>query len=259
MSDLSVTANNGIFEVTLARGKANAIDAATSVEMGKVFAEFRDNPEHRVAIFSAAGERFFSAGWDLNAAADGEAFDTDYGVGGFGGYPELPNLNKPVLAAVNGHAIGGGFEIAMSADLVVAAEHAQFWLPESKVGIIPDAGTVRLPKLLPRALAMELLLTGRRMSAQEALERGLVNAVVAPETLLDKAREYAGLICEGAPLAIAAIKELVRGCEHLNLADSYALMRSGQVENYQAMLSSEDALEGPNAFAEKRSPVWRGR
>ena len=135
-----------ILEIVLDRPKANTIDAATSRELSEIFSAFNSDSTHRVAIFTGAGERFFSAGWDLNAAAEGEAFDSDYGVGGFGGFPELPSRNKPIIAAINGMAVGGGFEIAMAADFIVAADHAQFFLPETRVGVLPDAGAVRLPR-----------------------------------------------------------------------------------------------------------------
>ena len=248
-----------VLEVTLNRPKANAIDAATSRELGRVFAEFRDDAELRLAILTGGGEKFFSAGWDLNAAAEGEDIDGDYGLGGFGGLAELPDLNKPVIAAVNGMAVGGGFELALSCDLIVAADHAQFFLPEIFVGVIADAGTIRLPKRLPYHIAMEMLLTGRRMNAHEAKTWGLVNAVVKSEELLAKARELANTIVEAAPLSIAAVKELSRATEALNIRDSYDKMRSGEVKTYEAMLVSEDAKEGPKAFAEKRSPKWIGK
>jgi len=249
----------GILEVTLDRPKANAIDGATSREMGEVFAAFRDDPELRVAILTGAGERFFSAGWDLKAiAADGEP-DWDQGVGGFGGLQELPGLNKPVIAAVNGMAVGGGFELALACDLVVAAEHAQFFLPEALVGVLADAATFRLPKRLPRPIAMELLLTGRRMPAEEAARWGLVNAVTPKDEVIDRAREYAAAIVRAAPLAVAAVKQVARATETLDTQESYALMRSGALSAYEQMLASEDAREGPRAFAEKRAPVWKGR
>jgi enoyl-CoA hydratase/carnithine racemase len=128
-----------VLEIVLDRPKANTIDATTSRELSQIFDSFNRDTTHRVAILTAAGEKFFSAGWDLNAANEGEAFDSDYGVGGFGGFPELPNRNKPIIAAVNGMAVGGGFEIAMAADFIVAADHAQFFLPETRVGVLPDA------------------------------------------------------------------------------------------------------------------------
>jgi len=259
MLPLHTIRNGSILEVTLDRPKANAIDAATSRAMGKLFAEFRDDPALRVAILTGAGEKFFSAGWDLKAAAAGEAIESDYGVGGFGGLTELPDLHKPVIAAVNGLAVGGGFELALACDLIVAAEHAQFSLPEVLVGVLADAGAFRLPRRLPRAIAMEMLLTGRRMTAAEALQWGLVNAVVPSAELMAKAREYAHLILQAAPLAIAAVKQVTRATETLSLAECYALLRSGTLGAYQAMLASEDAQEGPRAFAEKRPPVWKGQ
>lgn len=248
-----------VLEITLDRPKANAIDAATSRLLGEVFTRFRDDDGLRVAIFTGAGERFFSAGWDLAAAAEGESYESDYGPGGFGGFPELPDLNKPVIAAVNGMAVGGGFELVMSADLVVAASHATFFLPEPAVGMLPDAGSVKLPKLLPPAVAAEVLIAGRRLDAAESMRFGLVNRVVAPGELLDTARMLANRITEQAPLAVAAILEIRRRTETLTVSEGLALLRSGKVEAYRALLDSEDAREGVRAFSEKRSPVWRGR
>ena len=140
---LHVTRNGPILEVVLDRPKANAIDAATSRIMSQAFVKFRDDPELRVAIITGGGEKFFCAGWDLKAAAAGEAPDEDYGPGGFGGIQELPNLNKPIIAAVNGMAVGGGFEWALSADMILAVEHARFALPEIKAGTLADAATLR--------------------------------------------------------------------------------------------------------------------
>jgi len=251
--------NGSILEVTLDRPKANAIDAVTSREMGQIFADFRDDPSLRVAILTGGGEKFFSAGWDLSAAAEGEEIDGDYGVGGFGGIAELPKLNKPVIAAVNGMAVGGGFELALACDLIVAAEHAQFFLPEIFVGVLADAASIRLPKRLPHHIAMEMLLTGRRMPADEALRWGLVNAVVPLEKLMDKARSLAETIVQAAPLSIAAVKEVTRETAALSIQDSYKKMRSGNLESYEKMLVSEDAIEGPKAFSEKRDPIWKGK
>jgi crotonobetainyl-CoA hydratase len=256
---LKVTRNGQILEVVLNRPKAIAIDIATSRQMGSLFSEFRDDPELRVAIVTGAGDRFFSAGWDLQAAAEGDAIAGDYGVGGFAGLTELHDLNKPVIAAVNGLAVGGGFELALSCDLIVAADHSQFFLPEIFVGILADSASFRLPKRLPYHVAMEMLLTGRRMGADEAQRWGLVNAVVSQAELMDKAHEYANLMIEAAPLSLAAVKELVRETAVLPLDASYSLMRSGTLTAYEAMLHSEDAVEGPKAFAEKRKPDWQGR
>lgn len=248
----------GILEIVLDRPKANAIDATTSRILGETFASFRDDSSLRVAILTGAGERFFSAGWDLNAAADGEAYESDYGPGGFGGFGELPDLNKPVILAINGLAVGGGFEMAMAADLVVAADHAEFFLPETAIGIIPDVGTVRLPRLLPHPIAMELLLTGRRLTADEALRLGLVNRVVTAPELMPTARTLAAEIVAKAPLAVAAILDLVRRTRSLSVVDAFTVMRSGTVDTYEAMLTSDDAAEGPLAFTEKRAPTWLG-
>ena len=255
---VSVERRERVLEVTLDRPKANAIDAATSRRLGEVFVRFRDDPELRVAILTGAGTRFFSAGWDLKAAAGGEAIDGDYGAGGFGGLAELFDLNKPVIAAVNGLAVGGGFELALSADLIVAADHAEFFLPEVRLGLIADAASIRLPRRLPRALALELLWTGRHLSAVEAARWGLVNAVVPADRLMARARALAAEIVEAAPLAVAAVAEVVRATEGLEMAQAYAALRGGRLAAYQRMLRSEDAREGPRAFAEKRAPAWRG-
>jgi len=157
-----------ILEVTIDRPKANAIDLATSRIMGEVFRGFRDDPELRVAILTATNDKFFCPGWDLKAAADGDAVDGDYGVGGFGGLQELRGLNKPVICAVNGICCGGGLEIALSCDIILAAEHATFALPEIRSGTIADAASIKLPKRIPYHIAMEMLLTGRWLDAEEA-------------------------------------------------------------------------------------------
>ena len=256
----TISSDGAVLEVVLDRPKANAIDAATSREMSRVFADFRDDPALRVAILTGGGERFFSAGWDLNAAADGEAFEADYGEGGFGGFVELPDRTKPVICAVNGMAVGGGFEIAMAAEFVVAAEHARFWLPEAGLGIIPDAGAIRLPRQLPPMIANEVLYAGRRMDADEALRWGLVNAVVPADRLIDEARALAGRILASAPLAVGAIMEIDRSTAHLPLDGAFAAMRSGDLPIYQQMLSSDDAADGPAAFGDDDGPPqWKGR
>lgn len=240
--------------LTIDRPKANAIDSITSRAMGEAFLEFESDPDVRVVIVTGAGERFFSAGWDLSA---GEEFDVDNGVGGFGGFPDLPDRGKPVIAAVNGMAVGGGFEIAMAADLIVAAEHAQFFVPEVGLGILADAGSVRLPRLLPPHIATELLLTGRRMPAAEAAHYGLVNKVVPATELLDTARALARDIIASAPLSVAAILDIARRTGDMDVADAMKAIRS--LKSYRAAVDSEDAQEGTNAFNEKRSPVWKGR
>ncbi|WP_445611529.1 crotonobetainyl-CoA hydratase [Hafnia alvei] len=260
MSDLHIKRNGYILEITLDRPKANAIDAKTSFAMGEAFIAFRDDPELRVAIITGAGERFFSAGWDLKAAAEGEAPDADFGPGGFAGLTELFDLDKPVIAAVNGYAFGGGFELVLAADMIICSRNASFSVPEAKLGIVPDSGgMLRLPKILPPAIAMEMMMTGRSMDAEEALRWGVVNAVVESEQLMPHARELAAQIAANAPLAVAAIKEIYRETSELPVEEGYRHARSGKLKHYPSVLHSEDALEGPTAFAEKREPVWKGR
>jgi crotonobetainyl-CoA hydratase len=256
---LHITRAGAVLEVMLDRPKANAIDAPTSRAMGEAFAMFRDDDELRVAIVTGAGERFFSAGWDLKAAAAGETPDADFGLGGFGGLQELPGLNKPVIAAVNGMAVGGGFELALSADLIIAAEHARFALPEIKAGQLADAATIKLPRRIPYHVAMELLLTGRWLEAEEARRCGLVNDIVAAADLLARARELAALLAAGPPLVFAAIKEVVRESAHLRVQDAFDLITNKRLPAVRTLYESEDAREGARAFAEKRQPGWKGR
>jgi len=259
MSPIKTRTKGSILEVTLDRPKANAIDLATSRIMGDTFAAFRDDPDLRVAIITGAGEKFFSPGWDLKAAADGDAVDGDYGQGGFGGLQELRDLNKPVIAAVNGIACGGGLELALSADMILAADHATFALPEIRSGTVADAASIKLPKRIPYHIAMELLLTGRWFDAEEAHSWGIVNKIFPLENLMAGAWELAELIASGPPLVYAAIKEVVRDAEDSKFQDALNRITCRKLRTVDILYGSEDQLEGARAFAEKRDPVWKGK
>ena len=257
-SPIRVETNGAVLEVTLDRPKANAIDAATSRIMGETFAAFRDDPSLRVAILTGAGEKFFCPGWDLKAAAAGEAPDSDYGVGGFGGLQELPGLNKPVICAVNGIAFGGGFEIMISCDIIIAAEHATFALPEIRSGTVADAATIKLPRRIPYHVAMEMLFTGRTVDAKEAKHWGLINEIVPADKLMARAREVAAQLAGGPPLVFAAIKEVDRETAHLPVQQAFDMVTKRKLKTVDKLYSSQDQLEGARAFAEKRAPIWKG-
>lgn len=248
-----------ILEVTLDRPKANAIDLATSRIMGLTFRAFREDDSLRVCILRAEGEKFFCPGWDLKAAAGGDAVDGDYGVGGFGGLQELPNLNKPVIVAVNGICCGGGLELALSGDLILCSTNATFALPEIRSGTVADAASIKLPKRIPYHVAMDLLLTGRWFDAEEALRWGIVKEICEPAELLGKAWDLARLLESGPPLVYAAIKEVVREAENMRFQDALARVTKRLLPTVDRLYSSEDQLEGARAFAEKRDPVWKGK
>ena len=259
MSPIKTKRDGAILEIILDRPKANAIDLASSHVMGEVFRDFRDDPELRVAILTGGGEKFFCPGWDLKAAADGDAVDGDYGVGGFGGLQELRDMNKPVIAAVNGIACGGGLELALSADMILAADHASFALPEIRSGTVADAASIKLPKRIPYHIAMELLLTGRWFDAAEAHRWGLVNEIIAADQLMDRAWELARLLASGPPLVYAAIKEIVRDSEDSKFQDAMNRITKSQLASVDVLYRSDDQMEGARAFAEKRDPVWTGK
>jgi crotonobetainyl-CoA hydratase len=257
---VQITVEGQTLVVTLDRPKANAIDVATSKALYAAFDRLRNDPRLRVGILTAAGDRFFSAGWDLKAATAGEGIEADHGPGGFAGITEFFDIGKPVIAAVNGLAFGGGFELALAADLVVAAEHAEFALTEVTLGLVADAGgLLRLPARLPRPIAVECLLTGRRLTAAEAARWGLVNRVVPATELMPAARELAGAICASAPLAVAAVLEILRETEATSVRTGYSVLRNGALPAYRVMLDSRDAREGARAFADRRRPQWEGR
>ncbi len=226
--------------------------------MGRTFRDFRDDGSLRVAILRAEGDRFFCPGWDLKAAAGGDAVDGDYGVGGFGGLQELPGMNKPVIAAVNGICCGGGLELALSCDLIMASDNATFALPEIRSGTVADAASVKLPKRIPYHVAMDLLLTGRWFAAQEAHRWGIVKEITTPGELSDRTWALARLLESGPPLVHAAIKEIVREAEDMKFQDAMNRIARSQFATVEKLYTSEDQLEGARAFAEKRDPVWKG-
>ncbi len=254
---VQVAAADGVLEVVLDRPKANAIDRATSQAMNAAWQRLRDDPELKVGILTGAGERFFSAGWDLKAAAAGEGMDGDWGEGGFGGLEHPVGLLKPVIAVANGMAVGGGFEVLLGADLIIAEEHARFALMEVQHGILAESAAVRLPRRIPRAVAMELMMTGRWMDAAEAERWGLVNRVVPTGAGLAAARELALGLAAGAQLPLHAIKETVDATSHLPEAEAMRVRE--ELESVKRVKASEDQVEGARAFAEGRDPVWRGR
>ena len=261
MSEVITTRREGgILEVTLDRPKANAIDLKTSRLMGETFRAFRDDPDLRVAIVQTAGDKFFCAGWDLKAAATGDAVDGDYGVGGFAGLQELRDMNKPVICAVNGMAVGGGFELALSCDMILASAHSSFALPEIRAGTLADAATIKLPKRIPYHVAMDLLLTGRWMDVEEAHRWGLVNEILPDnEKLMERVWALARLLESGPPLVFAAIKEVARAAEGADFQTIMNKVTKRQFPTVDALYGSDDNLEGFKAFAEKRDPVWKGK
>ena len=253
----STAIDGKVLTVTINRPEAmNALHPPANAELAQVFDDFAANPDLWVAIITGAGERAFSAGNDLKyQASGGKMYIPD---SGFAGLTSRFDLAKPVIAAVNGIAMGGGFEIALACDLIIAADSAVFALPEPKVGLAALAGGLhRLPRQIGLKQAMGMILTGRRVSAEEGKTLGFVNEVTTPADLLTRARAWADMIAECAPSSIRASKEAVyRGLDEPSLAAAY-----GGQNNYpeiRAMFSSPNLIEGPMAFAQKRSPNWVG-
>ena len=254
---IKVKKEGPILEVTIDRPKATAIDSKTSIILGDVFADFRDNPDLRVAILTGAGEKFFSAGWDLKAANEGEQADADYGAGGFGGLQELPDMNKPIIGAINGIACGGGLEIMISTDIILAAEHATFSLPEINVGVIADAATIKLRRRIPYHVAVEFLMTGRWMDTKEAKHWGLINEIVPSKDLLNRAREMEKKIAAGPNLIYSSIKDVLRQTENVDEQPSFKILRS--LESVKKVYRSKDLVEGTTSFVKKSTPKWKGK
>jgi crotonobetainyl-CoA hydratase len=261
---VKVTREGRVLVVVLDRPKANAIDLETSRRLGEAFVMLRDDPDLSVGVVTGGGEKIFSAGWDLKAVESGEMatdnwWEDDYGPGGFAGLTELWDLNKPVIAAINGIVIGGGFELALACDLMIAAEHVTFSLPELPLGMVPDAGAIqRLHRRLPYNKAMEMYLLGQRMSAQDAASYGLVNKVVPKDELMETAMAWANQLSEVAPLALQSVKELLRAIEDDTIQNAFDTMRTADLPNYRQMLKSEDVHEGVSAFVEKRDAKFKG-
>jgi enoyl-CoA hydratase/carnithine racemase len=232
--------------------RLNACDFETYERLADVWREFRDDPSLRVGILTGSGERAFCAGSDIKAnfveRSGEEPRNTPF--------PVLFDLYKPIIAAINGHANGGGLEQMLACDIRVAARHAQFGLGEVRLGLLPGGGgTQRLPRLIPLGRALEMLYTGNRIGADEALRLGLVDHVVPSDQLMSKCEEIAGEICKSAPLAVQHIKQAaLRGLD-LPLAEGLKL----EGELYGSLQRTEDSREGALAFAEKRTPRWQGR
>lgn len=245
-----------ILRITIDRPEVrNALHPPANAELAGIFDDFAADPELWVAILTGAGDRSFCAGNDLKYQAAGGRIEVP--ETGFAGLTHRFDLFKPVIAAVNGTALGGGFEIALACDLIVASERATFGLPEVRVGLAALAGGLhRLPRQIPLKQAMGLILTGRPIDAREAWRLGLVNEVVPHEELGEAADRWAAAILEAAPLSVRASKQVVmRGLDHASLREA----AEARYEAIAEMVRSEDFVEGPRAFAEKRRPRWKGR
>jgi len=235
----------------------NSLHPPCHEELHEVWNNFRDDPDLWIAVLTGAGTKAFSAGNDLKWTAENQGKLAAPPESGFGGLTNRFDLNKPVIAMVNGFALGGGFEMALSCDLIIAAESASFALPEPKVGLYAAAGgTQRLLRHVPLKMAMGMMLTGKRISATEAQNLGLVNEVAATEDLRATTERWVAEILACSPLSIRATKETAMGSLDRPLQES---INPGQYPSVRALFSSEDMIEGPLAFAQKRAPAWKGR
>ncbi len=249
--------------VTLDRSAVlNAMDQRMHMELAAVWDDVEADPDVHVAVLTGAGERSFSVGQDLRERArlnQQGAPPTTFGSRGQPGWPRLAerfSLAKPVLARVNGYALGGGFELALACDIIIASENAIFALPEAQLGLVPGAGgAFRLPRQLPLKLAMGYLLTGRRITASQAAQLGLVNQVVPPQNLDKCVSEWTNDLLRSAPLALRAIKEAA--LQSLDMGLEQAFTAKFYWEEHR--MYSQDSIEGPLAFTEKRPPKWQGR
>jgi enoyl-CoA hydratase/carnithine racemase len=249
-----------VLVVTLDRPQVmNALHRTASDELDQVWTEYETDPELRVAILTGAGDRSFSAGYDMREPAEprtGSEFLAHRHPRGLGALTLRYGMSKPLIAAVNGYALGGGLELALACDIIVAADHAEFGFPEPRVGRMAlEGGMHRLARHVPLKVAMGMLLTGRRISAQEAYRIGLVNQVVPLAELLAAARQWAGQILECAPLSVHATKEAVMDGLNLPLSAAVALVP----RTMSKALVSQDQVEGVNAYLQRRAPRWSGR
>lgn len=257
MSRVRTEAKDGVLIITFDHPPANAFDQQASRDLDAALTELNENPALRVGIVTGSGHRMFSAGWDLKAVAAGDDGE-DFGPHGFMSL-NRHDLVKPVICAVNGLAVGGGFEFALFATLVICTPEAEFGLPELQRGFIPEAGGLwRAHRRLPVNIASELLLTGRRLTAEEGRHYGFVNRIVPRERLMEVAQELAAQIIAGAPLAVAALLEVTREVEGLSDKAAFERLYAG-LPWRDRLRHSEDYKEGPRAFAEKRAPRWTGK
>ncbi|MBM04072.1 MAG: enoyl-CoA hydratase [Chloroflexi bacterium] len=249
---------NKIAYITINRPeRMNALHAPANEEMTDAFNDFNKDPDTWIAILTGKGPKSFSAGNDLKYTNEqnqsSEKF-SNYNSNRFGGIDGIWECWKPIIGAINGYALGGGLELAMSCDILIAADHSELGLPEGKVGLVPGSGVHRLPRHIPIKIAMGMILTGRRISAEEALNLGLVNEVVPIEDLMDTAERWANEILQIAPLSARASKQMILS----GLDSPLNIAMTRKYSEWEKAQSSKDIIEGPKAFSEKRQPNWTG-